>query len=155
MSRRRGLRRPAFAAAALVLAAQFVPVDRTNPAIEQDVAAPADVDAILRRACYDCHSNETTWPWYSRVAPVSWLVAYDTYRGRNELNFSTWNRLAAAERRDALNEVWEEIASGSMPLPIYLPLHPEARLSDADKAAVEAWVKNSGATGATGTTGDR
>lgn len=149
MSRRGRLRRLALASGVLFVAAQFVPVDRTNPPVEQDVAAPSDVDAILRRACYDCHSNETTWPWYSRVAPVSWLVAYDTHEGREHLNFSTWNRLSSSQRRDALNEAWEEVESGSMPLPIYLPLHPEARLSDADKAAVEAWVK-SGTTGATG-----
>ncbi len=154
MSRRRGLRRLALAAGVLFVAAQFVPVDRTNPPVEQDVAAPADVDAILRRACYDCHSNETTWPWYSRVAPASWLVAYDTHQGREELNFSTWNRLSASERRDVLNEAWEEIERGSMPLPIYLPLHPDARLSDADKAAVEAWVKSE-TTRTTGATGDR
>ena len=147
---RRGLRsRLAVAAAVLFAAAQVVPVDRTNPPVEQDVAAPSDVDAILRRACYDCHSNETVWPWYSRVAPVSWLVAFDTHEGRSHLNFSTWNRLSTMERHEALKEAWEEIESGRMPIAIYLPAHPEARLTDADKAAVEAWA-NSGTTGSTG-----
>jgi heme-binding protein len=58
---------------------QFVPVERTNPPVEQEVPAPANVRAMLRRACYDCHSNETRWPWYSHVAPVSWLVAHDVF----------------------------------------------------------------------------
>lgn len=139
--RRRILRRLSVTAAVLLVAAQFVPVSRTNPPVETDVAAPAEVDAILRRACYDCHSNETVWPWYSRVAPVSWLVAHDTNEGREHLNFSTWNRLSIPEQHEALDELWEEVESGGMPLPIYLPLHPEARLSDADKAAIQAWVR--------------
>jgi hypothetical protein len=141
--RRRILRRLSVTAAVLLVAVQFVPVSRTNPPVETDIAAPADVNAILRRACYDCHSNETVWPWYSRVAPVSWLVAHDTNEGREHLNFSTWNRLSIPERHEALDELWEEVESGGMPLPIYLPLHPEARLSDADKAAIQAWVRAS------------
>jgi hypothetical protein len=140
MVRPRRLRRKALAALALCAAAQFVPVDRTNPPVEQDIAAPPEVDAILRRACYDCHSHETVWPWYSRVAPASWLVAYDTRRGREELNFSTWNRLPDDRRRRALEEIGEEVHSGNMPLPFYLPLHPDARLTDADKAVLDAWI---------------
>ena len=141
--RRRILRRLSVTAAVLLVAAQFVPVSRTNPPVETDIAAPTEVDGILRRACYDCHSNETVWPWYSHVAPVSWLVAHDTNEGREHLNFSTWNRLSIPERHEALDELWEEVESGGMPLPIYLPLHPEARLSDAEKAAIQAWVRAS------------
>lgn len=120
--------------------AQFVTVDRTNPPVETPLLAPPAVQDILRRACYDCHSNETVWPWYSRVAPASWLVARDVRVGREHLNFSTWNRLDARQRADALKEAWEEVEGGDMPMAIYLPLHPEARLSDADKAAFQAWV---------------
>jgi cytochrome c551/c552 len=144
MSRlRRLLPRLATIAGVLLILAQFVPVDRTNPPVEQDVAAPADVDSILRRACYDCHSNETVWPWYSRIAPVSWLVVHDTNEGREHVNFSTWNRLSPAERDEVLEELWEEVEADGMPLPIYVPMHPEARLSDADKAALQAWVRAS------------
>ncbi len=71
-------------------AIQLVPVKRSNPPVEFEVEAPADVHAILERACYDCHSNRTRWPWYSSVAPVSWLVARDVRRGRKELNFTDW-----------------------------------------------------------------
>lgn len=145
MVRPRRLRRGVLAALAVFAAAQLVPVTRSNPPVEQDIAAPAEVDAILRRACYDCHSHETVWPWYSRVAPASWLVVYDTRRGREELNFSTWNRLSGDERRHALEEMGEEVHSGSMPLPIYLPLHPEARLTGADRAALDAWIARAAA----------
>lgn len=126
----------------LLLAAQFIPVDRTNPPVESSVPAPPAVDEILRRSCYDCHSNETVWPWYSRVAPASWLIARDVAQGRQHLNFSTWNRLSPAERVHALEEAWEEIEAGQMPLAIYTPLHPDARLTDADKAALEAWIRD-------------
>ena len=60
---------------------QFVPVNRTNPPVEGDLRAPTEVLSVLRRACYDCHSNETVWPWYSRVAPLSWVIAHDVTRG--------------------------------------------------------------------------
>lgn len=133
--------RVAFVAAGLLLAIQLVPVDRSNPPVESTVPAPPAVEEILRRACFDCHSNETAWPWYSRVAPASWIVARDTRQGREHLNFSTWNRLDPEERIDLLEEVWEEVDAGDMPMAIYLPLHPEARLTEADKAAIEAWVR--------------
>lgn len=138
-SRRRW--RVALVAAGLLLAIQLVPVDRSNPPVESTVPAPPAVEEILRRACFDCHSNETAWPWYSRVAPASWIVARDTRQGREHLNFSTWNRLDPEERIDLLEDVWEEVDAGDMPMAIYLPLHPEARLTEADKAAIEAWVR--------------
>jgi len=133
--------RVALVAAGLLLTVQLVPVDRSNPPVESTVPAPPAVGQILRRSCFDCHSNETVWPWYSRVAPASWIVARDTRQGREHLNFSTWNRLDAQQRIDLLEEVWEEVEAGDMPMPIYLPLHPEARLTEADKAAIEAWVR--------------
>ena len=126
---------------ALAFAAiQFVPVERSNPPVEEEVPAPDDVRGILRRSCYDCHSNETAWPWYSRVAPLSWLVARDVEEGREHLNFSTWNRLDQGARAHALEEAWEEVDEGEMPLWFYLPLHPSANLSDDDRARLRAWA---------------
>lgn len=119
---------------------QLVPVDRSNPPVETEVPAPPEVRAVLRRACYDCHSNETVWPWYSKVAPVSWLVASDTHDGRKELNFSTWNRYTSEQQAKKLKESWEQVAEGEMPLWIYMPTHREAVLSDADKALLRAWA---------------
>jgi heme-binding protein len=122
------------------IAIQFVPVNRTNPSVGADLVAPTEVVSILRRACYDCHSNETAWPWYSRIAPVSWLIAHDVNEGRAALNFSTWNRLNTEKQADAMHESWEEVAEGKMPTWYYVAVHPEARLSAADKSALRAWA---------------
>lgn len=119
---------------------QLIPVDRTNPPVEREVQAAPEVKAILTRACYDCHSNETVWPWYSRVAPVSWLVAWDVKEGREELNFSTWNRYDAKQRAKKIKESWEEVQEGEMPPWFYVPLHGEARLSDRDRRILGAWA---------------
>ncbi len=129
----------------LFLGIQFVPVDRGNPPVEAEVPAPPEVHEVLVRACYDCHSNETVWPWYSRVAPVSWLVARDVRKGREELNFSTWNRLSTREQVKALQESWEEVEEGEMPLWFHLPTHPKARLSVRDRELLRAWALSGGA----------
>lgn len=108
---------------------QLFPVERTNPPITQEIAWDSpETEAIARRACYDCHSNETVWPWYAYVAPASILVARDTDHGREHLNFSEWD-----SPNEGTNEIIESVVEGEMPLPIYLPLHPEASLSDAEK----------------------
>jgi cytochrome c551/c552 len=125
--------------ALVALLIQAIPVQRRNTAVESDAEAPPAVASILRRACYDCHSNETVWPGYSRVAPVSWLVAHDVREGRRQLDFSTWNRYDAVTRRRKLDRAAEEVADGDMPPVYYVWMHPEARLSDADKAALKAW----------------
>jgi hypothetical protein len=134
------LRNVALVCIALLGLAQLVPVSRTNPPIEQVVDAPPEVRALLERACYDCHSHESRWPWYSWVAPVSWLVAYDVSEAREHLNFSTWSRYDAEDRAENLEEIGEVLEEGEMPPWFYLPLHPDARLSDADLATVRAWT---------------
>ena len=120
----------------LLLAIQLVPYgwNHTNPAV---VAEPKwdtpRTRELFFRACADCHSNATKWPLYSRIAPVSWLVYNDVQEGREHLNISEWNR----PQKDA-DEASEKLQEGEMPLPIYLPLHPEARLSPAEKADLVA-----------------
>ena len=99
---------------ALLVALQLVPVDRTNPAVTGEVPAPDDVRALLRAACYDCHSNETVWPWYTRVAPVSLLAAHDVEEGREYVNFSEWDRLDAAGRQHAYEEVVEVLEGAAL-----------------------------------------
>jgi hypothetical protein len=126
--------------AVIAIGIQLVPVSRTNPPVETEVPAPEEVRAILKRACYDCHSHETRWPWYAHVAPVSWLVAYDVHEAREHLNFSTWNRYDAEEQRDLLGEAWEEVKERHMPLWYYVPLHREARLERADRRALREWT---------------
>ena len=138
--RRRGLASGVAVLAVVLLAIQLVPVERSNPPVEGEVDAPDEVAALLERSCYDCHSNQTRWPWYSRVAPISWLVAHDVEEGREHLNFSEWNRLDAKERRELMHEIWEEVEEGEMPLWFYLPLHPEARLAPDDLDSLRAWT---------------
>jgi cytochrome c551/c552 len=127
---------------ALVLA-QLVPVDRSNPPIQGEVEAPAQVRAILRRACYDCHSNETVWPWYGRVAPVSWLLARDVREGRKEVDFSDFGQYPEKRRQRKWKEIPEQVEKGEMPPWLYVAVHPEARLSEADRAALVRWARES------------
>ena len=122
---------------------QAIRFERTNPPITADIGAPADVAPVLRRACYDCHSNETVWPWYSHVAPVSWLLHRDVVEGRRHLNFSEWDRVPVAKRARRFQEVGEQVKEGEMPPRFYLPMHRTARLSDADKAILERWSATS------------
>jgi hypothetical protein len=124
----------------VLVALQFVPVETGSPPVTGDIPTAPAVKAVLRRACYDCHSNETAWPWYGRVAPISWLVARDVREGRAELNFSTWDRYTTRERVKKLRESWEEIAEGEMPPWFYLPAHRDARLSAADRALLRQWA---------------
>ena len=130
-----------LAAFALGLAVQLIPVDRSAPPTETEVPAPPEVRAILRKACYDCHSNQTVWPWYSRVAPVSWLVARDVHEGREEMNYTAWNRLSNAKQAKRYRQSGELVENGEMPLWFYVPLHPEAKLTPEEKAIFIQWAQ--------------
>src|SRR5262249_29172476 len=121
---------------------QWIPVERSNPPIETEMPAPPEVREVLRRACYDCHSNETVWPWYANVAPVSWLLAHDVREGREELNYSTWNRYDPAKQAKLARETWKEVEEGEMPPASYSPLHPEAKLSEQDRALLKSWAES-------------
>jgi hypothetical protein len=76
----------------ILVVIQFIRIDSTNPPVDGDILTSTVVKSVLRRACYDCHSNETAWPWYSLIAPISWLLAWDVREGRDELNFSMWSQ---------------------------------------------------------------
>lgn len=127
--------------------AQLVPVDRDNPPVEAEVAAPSEVSAILRRACWDCHSNETVWGWHTYVAPVSWLAARDVREGREALNFSRWNALDGRRLAKVREELPETVEEGEMPMRLYVLAHPSARLSAADRAKLAAWGRSVGPAG--------
>ncbi len=138
---KRFIRWTAFVLIAAFGLIQFVPAARTNPPVEAEISAPPEVRAILRASCYDCHSNETVWPWYSRVAPFSWLLASHVREGREELNFSAWANYPPERRAEKLGEIGEEVDMGKMPMPQYLWAHPRARLSPEQKAALLAWAQ--------------
>jgi mono/diheme cytochrome c family protein len=119
------------AAAGLFLTLQFLPLgpDRENPAVKAEPPwVGADTRTLFFSACGDCHSNATVWPWYSYVAPVSWLVAHDVEEAREHFNVSEWGR----EKQDA-DEAVEMLEDGEMPLLAYWLLHSQARLSDEDE----------------------
>ena len=118
---------------------QLVPYgrDHSNPAVVTEPQWDSlQTRELAARACFDCHSNETHWPWYSNVAPVSWLVQRDVQEGRRRLNFSEWN-----QPQRATNEVGEVINEGEMPPWFYLPLHASARLTPAEKQALVAGLQ--------------
>jgi hypothetical protein len=120
---------------------QFVPVEGVgkNPTERADVQAPPEVEKILREACFDCHTNETRWPWYAKLAPSSWLMARDVRKGRARFNMSEWDEDQDARNVDKEN-AWDEIEKGEMPPWFYLPMHPKAKLSADEKATLKAWM---------------
>ena len=124
------------------VAIQFVPADQSNPPVEASLEASPALLAVLRRACFDCHSHETVWPWYAKVAPISHLLAHDVQEGREHLNFSSWGQLGPQQQRELREEVLEEVEDGEMPLWFYVPLHPDASLSEADIALLREWASH-------------
>jgi hypothetical protein len=113
----------------LFLLIQFVPYGRnhSNPPVKREPLWDSPpTRALAQTGCFDCHSNETVWPWYSHVAPVSWLVQHDVDEGRQKLNFSDWG---ADRKGEELDELLEVIRKGEMPLKVYLVTHPEARFT--------------------------
>jgi len=125
-----------------IILIQFIPINRNNPPVDNNlvISTPKDVEVILKNSCYDCHSNETVWPVYSYIAPISWLVAKDVKNGREELNFSEWNKLDDSKMEKKKEEIIEEISRDTMPLPIYLITHPSAKLSEDDKLLLKNWL---------------
>ncbi len=115
----------------LFVAIQLIPYghDHTNPSVaaEPNWNSP-ETRALAQRACYDCHSNQTVWPWYSNIAPISWLTVHDVQAGRQRLNFSQWSTQQRGARDAA-----REVQRGNMPVAIYTLMHPSANLTAAEK----------------------
>lgn len=136
-----------LAALVVVFAAmQFFGPAKTNPpvdeakAIQTNAQMSTEISAIITRACFDCHSHQTQWPWYSSVAPVSWFVINHVNDGRKHLNFSEWGTYNAKRQHNKLEEIGEQVERGEMPLKSYLPLHPDAKLTPEDVDRITAWV---------------
>ncbi len=128
--------------AAQIVAEQFAPVALTNPPVRSDLTAPPEIKSILRRACYDCHSNETRWPWYSGVAPASWLIRDHVLEGRRRLNFSIWGDYVHDPGTEAqkLSEIVKFVTNGKMPPWYYTMTHPGAGLTRMEREAVARWA---------------
>jgi hypothetical protein len=125
---------------ALLVAIQLVPSGVINPASKGEVSAPPEIQNTLRRSCYDCHSNQTQWPWYSHVAPFSWAVARDIELGRRQLNFSEWGGYYPVTRRRKLQWMGRALQKEAMPPLSYRLIHPSSRLSPRDRAQLERWI---------------
>lgn len=132
---------------ALVFAGlQFFRPDRTNPSvdfeqtIESSIEIPENVKLILARSCKDCHSNETVYPWYSNVSPVSWFLADHIEHGRSHLNLSVWNTYDESKKAHKMEEICDMVKAGEMPLPSYLWIHRDASLSPADVQLLCDWT---------------
>ena len=116
------------------------PVDESQTINAQMQMTPA-VASILERSCRDCHSNKTVWPWYTKLAPVSWWLADHVNEGRQNLNVSEWGKLPKDRQDRKLRQMCDEIQDGAMPLSSYLPMHPAAKLSEQDKKALCDWTE--------------
>ncbi|MBZ0307883.1 MAG: heme-binding domain-containing protein [Anaerolineae bacterium] len=117
----------------LAVLIQFIPVTRDNPVVKAEPAwTSVEARSIAKKACFDCHSDETDWPWYSKIAPISWRIANHVHEGREYLNFSEWDNGYEAE------ELIEVIQEDKMPPWDYKLIHSDARLTDAEKDILTA-----------------
>ncbi len=125
----------------VIVGIQFIPVERTNPPVQSDIDAPANIKAILKKACYDCHSNETNWVWYTKVAPASFLSVKDVNEGRKKINFSEWGNYTNKTEK-IKEEIWEEVREENMPPWQYRVVHSEAKLTQEEKNLLRNWATN-------------
>jgi hypothetical protein len=125
-------------------ALQLAQPARTNPAAKTEflrtTAAPPDVAAMFRAACYDCHSDETRWPWYSYIAPISWQIAQDVNHGRRHVNLSEWPADNPDLARKKIEDMSDEIDDGDMPLKKYTLIHKDARLTPQQRERLTQWL---------------
>lgn len=135
-----------FSLIALLAIIQFVPNELPKVTLENkndlllNNEFTVEIEKQIRASCYDCHSNETVYPWYSYVAPISFLVKRDTKEGRKELNFSDWESLSKKKKAKHLTHIIEEIEEGDMPFPPYLITHGDAILSEKSKQDLINWA---------------
>jgi hypothetical protein len=115
---------------------------RSTAPLIAGAAAPADVTGVFERSCQNCHSERTEWPWYSYVAPLSWLIEGDVHDGRSHMNLSNWGAYTEEQRVELLTKMGVEVRNHRMPLPKYLKLHPQAKLSDDDIARLYTWAQS-------------
>lgn len=140
------LKRILAAGAVIAVGAQFFQPDRTNPvsdpalSIRQDPFVTPEVLGLMERACFDCHTNETRWPWYASVTPVNFLTVRDVQEGRKHLNLAEWMSQARGRRASALERMADEVTDGAMPLPPYVLMHSEAKWTDEEKQRFVDWA---------------
>jgi hypothetical protein len=140
------LKTAGYALTVLLAGIQFVRPARTNPPTDPSrvlfarMPVPAETAEVMQRACRDCHSNDTSWPWYSNVAPVSWFVIDHVNHGRSHFNYSDWAHYDAAEAARLIKNTCDLARKGAMPLPSYVRMHSDTRLSPQDVDALCSWL---------------
>lgn len=142
------IKKAIIAALAILMLIQFVQIDKTpgsesSSDISQHYDVPEDLRGILRKACYDCHSNETVYPWYSHIQPLGWWLRHHIEEGREHLNFSEFSGPRIAVQNHKFEEIIETVKEGEMPLKSYtwLGMHPEARLTQEDRVRITSWAQ--------------
>lgn len=120
---------------------QFIQTDKTNEIVEKskEIHAPLEIKTIFRTSCYDCHSNEVIWPWYSNIAPMSWIIKSHVKNGQKSLNFSTWNEYNDEDKKKKLKKIYRVVYK-AMPLASYLSLHEDANLSKKQIKLIRDWT---------------
>jgi hypothetical protein len=115
---------------------------RSSAPLMAGAGATSEVAGIFERSCQNCHSERTEWPWYSYVAPLSWLIEGDVHNGRSHMNLSDWGAYTEEQQVELLTKMGVDVRNHRMPLPQYLKLHPQARLSDDDVVRLYTWAQN-------------
>jgi hypothetical protein len=132
----------------ILILAQFVRPDRSNPPVDPSLSLrsyPSIPPAVVERlahSCFDCHSNETNWPWYSNLTPANFLVAHDVTTARRRMNFSEWRKHKSGRLQTFLEEIYDQVNHKEMPMKRYTLLHPEAQLSDNDIKMICDWASS-------------
>lgn len=130
-----------------IIAIQFIPsgIEESKPVGDRNIVNSGlisdPVSALLRKSCFDCHSDQTELPWYSKMAPVSWLLADHINEGKSHLNFSIWEGYSVSEKTGKLEDIKDEIESGGMPLKSYILMHPEAKLTPEEVTSLMTWTE--------------
>lgn len=124
----------------VLIGSQFITVKKTNPPVTGEVYAPPVVMEILKRSCYNCHSNETKWPFYAYVAPVSWFIVDDVSDGRAKLNFTEWDKISHDKRIKIKKKILKEISEGDMPIAGYKFIHPNSEVTYDEQQIIRKWV---------------
>lgn len=127
----------------LLILMQFIPLNRINPRISSDIETPNIIKQSLKKACYDCHSNETRWPTFAYIAPISWLLSSKVSAGRNVLNFSRWNNENNAQLHNQKTSISRIFAEGTLHQPLYYLWNRDAQLNERETKIVMDWLKNS------------
>jgi hypothetical protein len=132
----------------LLIVIQLIPIKRDNPPAPSSSSiyttgnVPPDVHSVLDRSCNNCHSNQTVWPWYSYVAPFSWILAHDVHQARTHMNFSEWSTYSPKKREEKLEEICEQVMNGVMPDGKYLLIHRKAKLTQEQRESICTWTQS-------------